>query len=69
MEVEVCISAASVLVHIQSVDLFFLGYAKSDGLFQDEEQDERQDQGLCRNCYKTDQLGDKAASLTKNTGE
>lgn len=42
MEVEVCISAASVFVHIQSVDLFLLGYAKSDGLFQDEEQDERQ---------------------------
>ena len=41
MEVEVCISAASVLVHIQSVDLFFLGYAKSYGLFQDEEKDER----------------------------
>ena len=69
MEVEVCISAASVLVHIQSVDLFLLGYTKSDGLFQDEEQDKSQDQGIRCNCYKTDQLGDKAASLTKNTGE
>ena len=69
MEVKVCISAASVLVHIQSVDLFLLGYAKSDGLFQDEEQNERQDQGICRNCYKTDQLGDKAASLAENTGK
>ena len=42
------------LVHIQSVNLFFLCYTKADGLFQNKEQEKSKHQGVSCNCYKAD---------------